>query len=287
MKFAIVANTERKEAVLLAKELTGWLDSKRVSYVLESLSAEKLGIGPSAKIDDLNRICDIFISLGGDGTLLLASHYSETKPVIGINVGHLGFLTEFNKDEMIAAVEKVLDGSYSIHNRTQLEAITIRNGSEQRMCALNDVVIEKGTYPRIPTFVIRLDGELLGSYRADGIIIATSTGSTAYSMSAGGPIIAPKSSVFVITPICPHMLTVRPIVISDDKIIEVSVDAQAGEFPLNCDGRITRMLQPQETVTVKKSNDLINLVANEDRDYCEILRTKLLWGREHASSQPE
>ncbi len=287
MKLAIVVNTERKEAVLLAKELTGWLDRKRIGYVLESLSAEKLGTGPSAKIDDLNRLCDLFISLGGDGTLLYTSHYSETKPVLGINVGRLGFLTEFSKDEMIATVEKVVEGNYSIHNRTQLEAITMDNGREQRMRALNDVVIEKGAYPRIPTFVIRLDGELLGSYRADGIIIATSTGSTAYSMSAGGPIIAPKSSVFVITPICPHMLTVRPIVISDDKIIEVSVDAQSGEFPLNCDGRITRMLQPQETVTVKKSDALINLVANEDRDYCEILRTKLLWGREHSLNLPE
>jgi len=285
MKFGIVVNTERREALVLAKELTVWLDRHKAGYVLESLSAEKLGIGPSAKIDDLNRLCDVFISLGGDGTLLFTSHYSETKPVIGINVGHLGFLTEFSQAEMFPAVEKVLGGTYSIHNRSQLEAVTTINGHEQRLRALNDVVIEKGTYPRIPTFVIRLDGELLGSYRADGIIIATSTGSTAYSMSAGGPIIAPKSCVFVITPICPHMLTVRPIVISDEKIIDVSVDAQTGEFPLNCDGRITKMLLPQETVTVKKSDTLINLVANESRDYCEILRTKLLWGREHNSGQ--
>ena len=285
MKFAIVVNTERKEAVLLARELIGWLDRKGVGYIMESLSAEKLGTGPSAKIDDLNRLCDIFISLGGDGTLLYTSHYSETKPVICINVGHLGFLTEFSKEEMIPAVEKVLEGNYSIHNRSQLEAIATINGSEHRLRALNDVVIEKGTYPRIPTFLIRLDGELLGSYRADGIIIATSTGSTAYSMSAGGPIIAPKSCVFVITPICPHMLTVRPIVISDDKVIEVSVDAQSGEYPLNCDGRITKMLLSQETVTVRKSDAQINLVANENRDYCEILRTKLLWGREHNSDE--
>lgn len=283
MKFAIVVNTERNEAVLLAKELIGWLGRNGIGYVLESLSAEKTGAGPSAKIEELNRLCDVFISLGGDGTLLFTSHYSETKPVIGINVGHLGFLTEFSKDEIITAVEKVLAGDYSIHNRTQLEAITAVDGREQRLRALNDVVIDKGTYPRIPTFVIRLDGELLGSYRADGIIIATSTGSTAYSMSAGGPIIAPKSCVFVITPICPHMLTVRPVVISDDKTIEVCVDAPNGKFPLNCDGRIRKMLQPHETVTVRKSDALINLVANESRNYFEILRTKLLWGREHNS----
>ena len=151
----------------------------------------------------------------------------------------------------------------------------------EQIVDMYDVVIEKGTYPRIPTFVIKLDGELLSSYRADGIIIATSTGSTAYSMSAGGPIIAPKSNVFVITPICPHMLTVRPLVISDDKVIEVSVDAPDGEFPLNCDGHFGKFLAPQEVVIVKKSAELINLVANESRTYCEILRTKLLWGREH------
>jgi NAD+ kinase len=182
---------------------------------------------------------------------------------------------------MFGAIEKVLNGTYSIHNRLQLEASLAVNNEMQRFKALNDVVIEKGTYPRIPTFVIKLDGELLSSYRADGIIIATSTGSTAYSMSAGGPIIAPKSSVFVITPICPHMLTVRPIVISDDKVIEVFVDAPDGEFPLNCDGHFGKFLAPQEVVIVKKSAEVINLVANENRNYCEILRTKLLWGREH------
>ncbi|NTW68692.1 MAG: NAD(+)/NADH kinase [Chlorobiaceae bacterium] len=281
MKFAIVVNVSREHALDLARELALWLDERGVEYVFETLSAEKLQVSRSASIEELNRQCDAFISLGGDGTLLFTSHYAMTKPVIGINVGYLGFLTEFTQAEMFSAIEKVLNNTYSIHNRSQLEASTIVEGNLQLFRALNDVVIEKGAYPRIPTFVIRLDGELLSSYRADGIIIATSTGSTAYSMSAGGPIIAPKSSVFVITPICPHMLTVRPIVISDDKVIEVSVDAPDGEFPLNCDGHLVEMLAPQIVVTVKKSAELVHLVANEKRDYCEILRTKLLWGREH------
>ncbi|NTU98340.1 MAG: NAD(+)/NADH kinase, partial [Chlorobiaceae bacterium] len=206
-------------------------------------------------------------------------------PVIGVNVGYLGFLTEFRQDEMIAAIEMLIDGAYSIHNRTQLEASVAGRNGPRHFRALNDVVIEKGTYPRIPTFVISLDGQMLSAYRADGIIIATSTGSTAYSMSAGGPIIAPKSNVFVITPICPHMLTVRPVVVSDDKLIEVSVDAPDGNFPLNCDGHLRKLLSPQEIVTVRKSSESINLVANEKRNYFEILRTKLLWGREHNFGQ--
>ncbi len=285
MKFAIVVNVSRQNAIDLARKLATWLEERKVDYIFESLSAEKLQTENSAPIEELNTRCDAFISLGGDGTLLFTSHYAATKPVIGINVGYLGFLTEFTQEEMFSAIERVLNNTYTIHNRSQLE-VAVRIGNEmQQLRALNDVVIEKGAYPRIPTFIIKLDGELLSSYRADGIIIATSTGSTAYSMSAGGPIIAPKSSVFVITPICPHMLTVRPIVISDEKIIEVSVDAPDGSFPLNCDGNLRKMLAPQENITVRKSAVVINLVANESRNYCEVLRTKLLWGREHNFGQ--
>ncbi len=285
MKFGIVVNVSRERALVLARQLAEWLDERQVDYVFETLSAEKIQIEPSAPIEELNRHCDAFISLGGDGTLLFTSHYAVTKPVIGINVGYLGFLTEFTQAEMFSAVEQVLDGSYTIHARSQLEA-TVQDGHHRlKFRALNDVVIEKGNYPRIPAFIIKLDGVLLSAYRADGIIIASSTGSTAYSMSAGGPIIAPKSSVFVITPICPHMLTVRPIVISDDKNIEVSVDAPDGEFPLNCDGSLKKLLAPQEPITVRKSPVVINLVANNKRNYGEILRTKLLWGREHDAGQ--
>ena len=283
MKFAIVVNINRHEATELARELMVWLQERDLDYVFDATSAAKLGVSNAAEIERLNKLCDIFISLGGDGTLLFTSHYSVTKPVVGINVGHLGFLAEFSKEEMYGAIEKVLEGTYSIHDRTQLEAQVSIGSDTKYFTALNDVVVEKGAYPRIPAFIIKLDGEQLSSYRADGIIIATSTGSTAYSLSAGGPVIAPKSNVFVITPICPHMLTVRPLVISDDKIIEVSVDAPDGAFPLNCDGHVRKMLMPGEVVTVKKSGEMINLVANENRNYCEILRSKLLWGREHKS----
>ncbi len=285
MKFAIVVNITRQSALDLARKLAAWFDERKVSYIFESLSAEKLHTDNSAPIEEINNYCDAFISLGGDGTLLFTSHYAVTKPVIGVNVGYLGFLTEFTKEEMFSAIERLLNESYTIHTRSQLEVSVRIDDEPQKFRALNDVVIEKGAYPRIPTFIIKLDGELLSSYRADGIIIATSTGSTAYSMSAGGPIIAPKSNVFVITPICPHMLTVRPIVISDEKIIEISVDAPDGSFPLNCDGNLRKMLAPQECITIRKSSVVINLVANESRNYCEILRTKLLWGREHTFGQ--
>ncbi|NTU93633.1 MAG: NAD(+)/NADH kinase [Chlorobiaceae bacterium] len=285
MTFAIIVNITRQRALDLARELAAWLESRGLDYVYDTESAKALGSAKSAEVESLNRICDVFVSLGGDGTLLFTSHYSVARPVLGINVGNLGFLTEFSPDEIFPALEHVLNGNYSIHTRSQLEASFELDGTVRQLTALNDVVIEKGTYSRIPTFVIRLDHEILGSYRADGIIIATSTGSTAYSLSAGGPIIAPKSNVFVITPICPHMLTVRPIVISDDKLITVSVEAPEGEFPLNLDGHLRKLLAPGEIVTVRKSPQVINLVANEQRNYCEILRTKLLWGHEHPAGK--
>ncbi len=281
MRFAVVVNINREEAIALSKNLIAWFEERNIDYVFDATSAEKIGTRKAAEIEVLNTCCDVFISLGGDGTLLFTSHYSVTKPVIGINVGHLGFLAEFSREEMYDAIEQVLEGTYSIHDRTQLETCVPENGSFRHYTALNDVVLEKGTYSRIPAFIIRLDGEQLSAYRADGIIIATSTGSTAYSLSAGGPVIAPKSNVFAITPICPHMLTVRPLVISDDKTIEISVDAPDGVFPLNCDGHLRKMLKPGEIISVKKSSDMINLVANEKRNYWDILRSKLLWGREH------
>jgi NAD+ kinase len=282
MKLAIIVNITREKALELARELVAWLKERSVDYVFDPQSAAALGCEKWEEKSDLSRDCDAFISLGGDGTLLLASHYSRSKPVMGINVGDLGFLTEFSPDEMLPAMDHLVSGNYSIHRRSQLEASLV---SGEPMTALNDVIIEKGGSSRLPTFVIWLDDEILGSYRADGIIIATSTGSTAYSMSAGGPIIAPRSNVFVITPICPHMLTVRPIVISDDKTIKISVDSHSGEFPLKMDGVQKKKLSPGELVSVRKSPYHVNLVANEKRNYCEILRKKLLWSHEHPTGE--
>jgi len=190
MKFAIFVNTTREKALELARELTAWLDARSIDYVFDPQSAKALGCGKWEEKADLSQHCDAFVALGGDGTLLLASHYSRSKPVVGINVGDLGFLTEFSPDEMWVAMDHLVSGNYSIHTRSQLEA-TLESG--ESLTSLNDVIFEKGSAARrLPAFTILLDDEMLGSYRADGIIIATSTGSTAYSMSAGGPIIAPK-----------------------------------------------------------------------------------------------
>ncbi|NTW50915.1 MAG: NAD(+)/NADH kinase [Chlorobiales bacterium] len=281
MTFGVVANIFRPEAVKATKKLVSWMKSQKIAYFLEPDTAAQIKSGPTLKIDRMHEKCDVFISLGGDGTILRVSHYSNTKPIVGINLGTLGFLAEFSQDEMFDVIARVNEHKFTLETRTQLEACIELGSRKKLFTALNDVVIEKGTYPRMPVIHLSIDDKPLSIYRADGIIISTSTGSTAYSMSAGGPIIFPKSRVFVITPICPHMLTVRPIVISDDKEIEITVETTDDRFILNCDGQVTQTLTSRHRIRVRKAKYGVNIIANENRNYFEVLRTKLLWGKEH------
>ncbi|NTW49086.1 MAG: NAD(+)/NADH kinase [Chlorobiales bacterium] len=283
MTFAIIANIFRPEAVKATKKLVSWMKSQKIEFYIDPDTAELIKTGPALKLPQMHKKCDVFVSLGGDGTLLRAAHYSNTKPVIGINLGTLGFLAEFSEEEMLEAIARVNNHIFTLENRTRLEACIQSGTRRKRFHALNDVVIEKGTYPRMPVLHLSIDQKPLSTYRADGIIISTSTGSTAYSMSAGGPIIFPKSRVFVITPICPHMLTVRPIVISDDKEIEITVETSDDRFILNCDGLVTQTLTSRHRIFVRKAKYGVNIIANEKRNYFEVLRTKLLWGKEHTT----
>jgi NAD+ kinase len=281
MKFSLVINTHRAEALKAAQGLITWLKQKSVDYILDIDAAKLLRDPNRAKIENLHQLSDVIVSLGGDGTLLKASHYANSKPILGINLGRLGFLAEFSVEEMYTAIDKVLNKKFHTETRTQLDAI-VKIGKHQKVfTALNDVIVERGGYPRMPNIDLRIDGRLLADYKADGIIIATSTGSTAYSMSAGGPIIVPKSKVFVITPICPHMLTVRPIIISDSKEVEISVASYNGNFVLNCDGSFQHRLSSRHHIRIRKSPQKVLLIVNENRNYYDVLRTKLLWGKDH------
>lgn len=283
MTFGVIVNTNRDKAIIATQDLIKWFKFNKISYLLDTDSARHLDEKASMDIQEMAAHCDAFISLGGDGTLLRVTHYACSKPIIGINFGTLGFLAEFSEAEMYEAVKNLMDGNYTMENRTQLEVSITQNGKLITMTALNDVVIEKGSYPRIPNITLSIDNNSVTSYRADGIIVATSTGSTAYSMSAGGPIIFPKSHVFVITPICPHILTVRPIIVSDEKVIEIAVETSDDRFILNCDGLIVHKLSPADRIKVQKSDETVNLVRNEKRSYYDVLRTKFHWSRSHDS----
>ncbi|MCS6988555.1 MAG: NAD(+)/NADH kinase [Chloroherpetonaceae bacterium] len=281
MRFSLVVNVSRPKALKVAEALIQWFKARGIDFLVEKQAAKLLNEKGKVKKEELAEKSDIIITLGGDGTILEASRYARGKPILGVNLGRLGFLAEFSVDEMHSAIERALKGDFKTEHRTQLEASVKTGKKEKRFIALNDVIIEKGGYPRLPIISLRIDGSLLTDYKADGLIISTSTGSTAYNMSAGGPIIVPKSRVFAITPICPHMLTVRPIIISDDKELEIAVETPSKNFVLNCDGAIQLALSPKTRVRVRKSDKPAILIANEKRNYYDVLRQKFLWGRDH------
>ncbi|MFQ3598031.1 MAG: NAD(+)/NADH kinase [Chloroherpetonaceae bacterium] len=281
MRFSLIVNTSRPKAMKAAEALIQWLDARGADFLLEKEAAKVLHNPRKVKMQDLAEKSDCIITLGGDGTILETSHYAHGKPILGVNLGRLGFLAEFSIEEMYSAIERVLKGEFKTETRTQLEAAVRTSKKEKRFTALNDVIIEKGGYPRLPIISLRIDGHLLSDYKADGLIISTSTGSTAYNMSAGGPIIVPKSRVFAITPICPHMLTVRPIVISDDKEFEITVETHDENFVLNCDGTMLLTLSPKTRVRVYKSEKQVVLISNEKRNYYDVLRQKFFWGKDY------
>lgn len=224
---------------------------------------------------------EIAAVLGGDGTMLhaLAKLGKFEKPVAGINIGTLGFLTSCTDDELDVFAAAVAEGRFSTSVRTLLEATLHRQGhAPKSFIALNEVTLARGDTGRLVSLRARVNGELLNDYRADGLIVATPTGSTAYSLSAGGPLIAPAAAVFVITPICPHSLSQRSLVLADDSIVELSSeDAGSGPMIFTVDGRDTIHIEPGGRVEVRKSVNSFHLLRLEGRSFYDALRQKLHW----------
>jgi NAD+ kinase len=224
---------------------------------------------------------DLLVVLGGDGTLLSAVRALEgcEVPILGVNLGFLGFLTEVSLDELFPTLERVVEGSYSLDTRTTLEGTVTRAGSEPRCFRVfNDVVLSKGTLARISELEVRVDGRYLTNYKADGLIVATPTGSTAYSLSAGGPILSPLLPAIVLCPICPHTLTHRPLILDDSAAVEVRLVSKNGEVFLTLDGQEGFELQEGDVLRVTKGRRRVILVQSPSRDYFQLLRTKLVWG---------
>jgi len=229
--------------------------------------------------DLLAQEVDVMISLGGDGTLLdTVSLIRDSQiPVIGINFGRLGFLASINKDEIASAIENLVNKAYTLDNRALLAVESDLQLFGDENFALNDVTIHKRDTSAMMIIHTYLNGDFLNSYWADGLIFATPTGSTAYSLSCGGPIIFPQSNNFVVTPISPHNLNVRPIILSDTNIISFEIESRGSKYLLSCDSRTT-ILNSTTRITVKKSNFEINLIRLKGEDYLSTLRRKLLWG---------
>lgn len=232
--------------------------------------------------DQLAANVDLMIVLGGDGTMIATARMLGDceVPVLGVNYGGLGYLAEFRIEELYTALESILAGNYRVDTRVML-AVELLRGAEEvtRNRVLNDVVINKSALARIIEIEAYLNGQFVNSFRADGLIVSTPTGSTAYNLSAGGPVIYPSMNAVVITPICPFTLSNRPIVVPDDAEIELRLKTEEEDVSLTLDGQVGFPLQCQDRVRIKKSRATFKLVQPMNRNYFEVLRDKLRWGR--------
>jgi len=276
-RIGIVVKPHAPEIERILKELMCYLEKKGIDCILEEVVARKLGKDGGVRRESIPEKVDFVIVLGGDGTLLSIAHLAAQKnvPVLGVNLGSLGFLTEVPLEEMFLALDSYLGGNDKIvSNRRMLEAVA--NGKVYY--CLNDVVINKGALARMIKCAIWIDEKAIATVRADGIIISTPTGSTAYSLSAGGPIIQPYIPAIIIAPICPHTLSFRPMVISLKSRVKIQLLTAGEEVFLTLDGQRGDLLKKNEVVEIKSSNLELSLISSPKRNYFDLLKDKLGWG---------
>lgn len=282
MKVGIIANPHKPRVKKTIKELCRALEKQNITPVLETQTAALIKSPSGVNASTFANTCDIVAVLGGDGTMLNASNQIGPAdiPVAGINIGTLGFLTTCTDEELDIFAEAVANKSFQLIKRMQLRAtVTSEDGTERSFIALNEITLARGQTGRLVSLDAWVDGELLNHYRADGLIVATTTGSTAYSLSAGGPLISPKADVFVITPICPHSLSNRSLVVSDSSIVELA-PAKDAECPMlfTVDGRETLEIEKGDRVRVEQAGHALPLLRLKDRTFYSTLRQKLGWG---------
>jgi NAD+ kinase len=279
---AIFAKMHDPRCQGVAGDLINWLEEKNCLPLVEAHLAQLIGYSKGVAEEEIREQAELVVVLGGDGTLISVSRLFSGRevPIVGVNLGSLGFLTEVTVEELYPLLERCLEGNLRVSERMMLDVTVCRDGKEiQKTEVLNDMVINKGALARIVDLETRINRHILTTFKADGLIVSTPTGSTGYSMSAGGPIIHPLMSCIVITPICPHTLTNRPIVVTDDSIISITIASAYDEkVYLTLDGQVGLKLMQGDTIEVRRALKNTTLVMSEERDYFEILRTKLKWG---------
>jgi NAD+ kinase len=281
-RVGLVAKPDAGEAQRVVRQLVEWLGARGLTVVLEK---ETAALAPSASVtsagkSDLPGQVDALIVLGGDGTLLsMARAVGDLGvPILGVNLGGLGFLTATTLEEMLPALEALLAGGMAVEERMMLAARVVRGGQATGdYIALNDVVITKSAMSRIIDLAVSVDGRHATAYRADGLIISTPTGSTAYNLSAGGPILFPTMDAVVLTPIAPHTLSNRPIVLPGAQRIDVTLRVDQ-DVMLTMDGQVGVPLRERDVVEVQKARARIRLMRFAQKDFFSVLRTKLKWG---------
>jgi NAD+ kinase len=281
-KVGIIAKKNKKEASEIVAEIVPWLIARGVTPLIDSQTAQKAGLSSEMGPEEIPETADGIIVLGGDGTMLYAARLMGDReiPILGVNLGSLGFLTDVAVPELKDTLVRFISGDVQICERMMLEA-TVEDGSGKRetFSVLNDVVVNKGNLARTIRLQAHVDGAFLTVFNGDGLIIATPTGSTAYSLSAGGPIVHPNMSAVIITPICPHLLTNRPIIVPESSVIEVNLVSGEGNVSVTLDGQVGTEFSLRHRLTVRKSARKTLIVEPPDRDHFEVLRTKLNWGR--------
>lgn len=279
---AIFAKVHDPRCLGVASDLISWLEARGCTPMPEEQLTHQLGYPKALTEGEIREQAELVVVLGGDGTLISVARLFSGKdvPIVGVNLGSLGFLTEITLEELYTRLEKCLEGNPRVSDRMMLEVTLHREGQDIEKChVLNDVVINKGALARIVDLETRVNRHFLTTYKADGLIVSTPTGSTGYSLSAGGPIIHPLMSCIVITPICPHTLTNRPIVIPDESIVSITVTSSFDDkVYLTLDGQVGYKLKQGDSIEVRKGLKTTALVMSRSRDYFEILRTKLKWG---------
>jgi NAD+ kinase len=287
-RIGVVVKPHQPEALETLCKLTEWLTARGIALVggnavdRERIEHETGCVIEVIPEEELPQKVDLILVLGGDGTMIATARMLGDceVPVIGVNYGGLGYLAEFRIEELFTALESILAGDYKLEKRVML-AVELRRGDElvTKNRVLNDVVMNKSALARIIQIETYLNDQFVNSFRADGLIVSTPTGSTAYNLSAGGPIIFPTMNAVVITPICPFTLSNRPIVVPDDSVIEVRLMTEKEDVALTLDGQVGFPIQARDRVVIRKSNTTFNLVQPKNRNYFDLLRDKLRWGR--------
>ena len=278
----IISRPRRSNLAVVVPPLLQWLESHGIQTLIDEETASSLPNG--SKGETRERVADasqLLLVLGGDGTMLAAARLAAPRgiPILPINMGSLGFLTSFTLEELHPALDDTLQGRFSLSERVMINVELERAGKvvdTQRV--LNEVVINKGALARMIDLELTIDADFVCRYRADGLIVATPTGSTAYSLSAGGPIVHPAVEAFVITPICPHTLSDRPLVIRDFSSVELKLSGNTESVFLTLDGQRGIPLQPTDGVRISRAKELLKLIQPPKKSYFEILRNKLKWG---------
>ncbi|MGO9642207.1 MAG: NAD(+)/NADH kinase [Candidatus Acidiferrales bacterium] len=278
----IISRPRPNDIAAVVPGLIKWIAEHNAEAFVDPETAASVALpGRERPREELPRIADLLIVLGGDGTLLAASHLENERgvPILPVNLGGLGFLTSVTLEEMYPILEQVFAGKSRTSERVMLDVSVIRGDIPvERQRALNDAVLNKATLARMIDLRLTVNGEFVTDYRADGLILSTPTGSTAYSLAAGGPIVYPRVSAFLITPICPHTLTNRPLVVPDTSRIEVVFMGPGEPVTLTVDGQVGIALVRGDRVEIVRAKQRLRLVRAPERTYYQILRDKLKWG---------